>query len=147
MLTRWMTVFFWKKCPQFKLQNHVQLNPLRDPEEFKKEVHSFTTSGFKEDEPLWKIVLFPNYKDAETKSESTIVFKFHHCGGDFFGWVGFVHDIFDHDPELTSQLEKLLRNNKPKNKGQNSGGYLFKLVFFSLAETFYTLFKGIFKRI
>ncbi|OXA62740.1 uncharacterized protein LOC110842012 [Folsomia candida] len=145
IITRWMSVKFWKKCKDFKISNHVSLNEESDPEKVSQFLTSLIDKGFPVGQPLWEFISLPNYAHAEYGTSSAIAMRVHHSLGDGLGFMAIIRDLCDKDPAADEEVEKML---KAIRKKMNLNfwrriSYVFQLIFITPAQSVYLWLQGI----
>ncbi|OXA62738.1 O-acyltransferase WSD1 [Folsomia candida] len=145
IITRWMSVKFWKKCEDFKISNHISLNEESDPEKLSQFFTSLIDKGFPVGQPLWEFISLPNYAHVEYGTSSAIAMRVHHSLGDGLGFMAIIRDLCDKDPAADEEVEKLLEAIRKKMKLSfwKKISYVFQLIFATPAQALYLWMQGI----
>ncbi|OXA62739.1 uncharacterized protein LOC110862660 [Folsomia candida] len=144
IITRWMSVRFWKKCEDFKISNHVSLNEASDPEKVSQFLTSLIDKGFPVGQPLWEFISLPNYAHAEYGTSSAIAMRVHHTLGDGLAFMAVIRDLCDEDPAADEKLKKMLSAIRKKMKLSfwKKISYVFQLIFATTAHALYLWMQG-----
>lgn len=109
-----MSVYFWKRCEDFQIFNHVSRNEESDPEKLTQLVNNLSEKDYPVGKPLWEIISLPNYVHAESGTSSAIVLRVHHILGDGLALLSIIRDVCDKDPAADEEVEKLLKSIRKK---------------------------------
>ncbi|XP_021942979.2 uncharacterized protein LOC110856419 [Folsomia candida] len=140
-----MYIYFWKKCEDFKISDHISLNEESDPEKLSKILNSLTNKSFPAGKPLWEFISLPNYAHAEYGTSSAVAMRVHHTVGDTLGFMSVVRDLGEKDPASDKQVEKLLKAIRKKMNLNfwKKVSYLFQLIFITPAQVTYCWFNAL----
>ncbi|OXA62736.1 putative diacylglycerol O-acyltransferase tgs1 [Folsomia candida] len=109
-------VYFWKKCDDFQISNHVNLNEESDPANLSQVFVDLLQKSYPIGKPLWEIVSLPNYAHVEYGTSSAVGIRMHHTVGDGLALLSLVRTLCDKDAALDEEMNRLLKAVRKKNK-------------------------------
>ncbi|XP_021943144.2 uncharacterized protein LOC110841757 [Folsomia candida] len=143
-LTRWLSVYFWEKCKNFSLSNHIFQNEESDPDKLSELLLNMIEKGYPTGNPLWELIYFPNYAHPEYATTSAVLLRIHHVLGDGMAYMALVRDLCDPDPTMDKEIEKMLKTLRKKLtiSPLKKFAYLAELLFVTPRQTVYNCLKG-----
>ncbi|XP_035701942.1 uncharacterized protein LOC118433800 [Folsomia candida] len=101
--------------------------------------------GYPTGNPLWELIYFPNYTHPEYGTTSAVLVRIHHVLGDAMAYMALMRDIFDQNPSVDQEIEKILKTQRKKLKISpwKKLCYLAELFFVTPSQTMYYYLKGL----
>lgn len=144
-ITRWRCVYFWKKCEDFDILDHISVNEESNPDKISAFLTDQIDKGYPVGKPLWDVVFLPNCVHAEYGTSSAVALRMHHSVGDGLSFVALVRDMCDENHAADEEIKKLLKGFR-KKYSQNFWKKLscvFQLIFINPSEGMYNWIKAL----
>ncbi|OXA61370.1 hypothetical protein Fcan01_00036 [Folsomia candida] len=148
-LTRWLSVYFWEKCKNFSISNHISQNEESDPDKLSDFLVNMIEKGYPTGNPLWELIYFPNYAHPKYGTTSAVLLRIHHVLGDGMAYMALLRDIFDPNPTVDQEIENILKTQRTKLKISTWKKlcYLTELIFATPSQTVHYYLKGFYSQV